>query len=131
MPIRKPKSKSVQRAVNPVPRKPPHRPEHEPTGESRSRVTAMVISEESPDQDMIARRLGISRPTLRKHYRRELDLSYAIIKSEIVGNLVSQARKGDLKAIMFYLETHGWIRSERPAGPAGGVNVRVIVELVG
>ncbi len=94
----------------------------------------MTIAENNPDQAMIARRLGISRPTLRKHYRAELDLSYAIIKSEIVANLVTLARgtradpsRGikaippDLKAIIFYLSTHGWSETQKveTTGPDG------------
>lgn len=79
------------------------------------------------DQDMIARCLRISPPTLRKAYRRELDTSYAVIKADIAGKLVTRARgtdrvPGDLKAMIFYLECHGWVRSERLVVADGGVD---------
>lgn len=74
------------------------------------------------DQAMIAACLRISPATLRKHYRRELDTSYAIVKAEIAGKLVTVARGGDLKAMMFYLECHGWVRSERLVVADGGVD---------
>jgi hypothetical protein len=103
-----PPAKHAQRAK---PKRPPHRPPYEPTDAGRSDVIRMVLAD--IDQDLMARCLGISPPTLRKAYRRELDVSYAKIKAEIVGKLVTKARGGDLKAQIFYLETHGWVKSER------------------
>lgn len=78
------------------------------------------------DQDLIADCLGITGKTLRLHYKHEIGTAYAMIKAEIAGGLIAKARPrppnlekgdpgstGDLKAQMFYLETHGWVRSER------------------
>lgn len=102
-------------------------PAYEATDQHRAQVAAMVIA--SIDQLLIARCLGISRPTLRRAYRRELDLSYAIILAEIAGKLVTKARNGDLKAQIFYLETHGWVRSERLVVADGGVDDTGIASL--
>lgn len=78
------------------------------------------------EQEMIAECLAISPKTLRRHYQIELRTSYARIKADIAGGLIKRARgtpanekagqpevPGDLKAMKFYLETHGWVRSER------------------
>lgn len=78
------------------------------------------------DQEVIAECMGIAVKTLKRHYGPELNTSYARIKSDIAGKLITRARgtpavpergiaevPGDLKAMKFYLETHGWVRSER------------------
>ena len=74
------------------------------------------------DQAMIAACLRISAPTLRKHYRRELDTSYAIVKADIAGRLVTAARNGNERLMIFYLECHGWVRSERLVVADGGID---------
>jgi len=124
MPTRKPpKSKSVQ----PTPKRPAHRPAYVPTEQGRAQVAAMTIA--SIDQHMIAHALRISRGTLRKHYRRELDVSYAIILAEIAGKCVTLARGGSEKMIQFYLECHGWVRSERLVVADGGIDDTDIASL--
>lgn len=80
----------------------------------------MVISDIG--QDMIALCLRISVGTLRKYYRRELDTSYAIIVAEMGGKVVTRARAGDDKMLKFFLETHGWVLSERLVVADGGVD---------
>jgi hypothetical protein len=108
---------------------------HEPSREDRVRVTAMVLAEGSPDHDTIARHLGISAKTLRKHYRYELDISASVIKSDIAFNVVTAARgiradpaRGikavpyDFKAAQFYLSTHGWVQSDRLIVADGGID---------
>lgn len=74
------------------------------------------------DQALMARILGISPPTLRKAYRRELDTSYAIIKSEVVAKAVTLARAGDQKMVQFFLMCHGWAPSERVVVADGGID---------
>ncbi len=70
----------------------------------------------------MAQLLGISGKTFRRAFRRELDSAYALVKSEIVTKVVTAARSGDLKAAMFWLECHGWIRSERLVVADGGMD---------
>jgi hypothetical protein len=87
------------------------------TEQGRADVARLVLA--NIDQALIARCLRISEPVLRRAYRRELDTSYALITADIAGKLVTRARGtpanpgGELKAQIFYLETHGWVRSER------------------
>lgn len=100
------------------------RPKHEPTDANRRTVALMVAA--GIDQDDIAACIEISPKTLRLHYGREIATSYARIKADIAGKLIGRARgtpgdkekgtpeiPGELKAQIFFLETHGWVRSER------------------
>jgi hypothetical protein len=112
------------------------RPKYEATDVGKRMVASMVIAD--IDQDTIALCVGISRPTLRRAYRRELDSSYAIIMADIATKVVSSARNGDQKAQFFYLETHGWLRGQavqqldKNGKPAdSSLPKRVIVEFVG
>lgn len=104
-----------------------HRPAYEPTPAGRSQVAAMVIAD--IDQAMIATCLRITPKTLRRHYRRELDTSYAIIKAEIAGKLVTKARGGDFASMRFYLATHGWVESERLVVADGGIDDSDVTQL--
>lgn len=60
----------------------------------------------------IAEAVGITEPTLRRRYRRELDAGYAKVEAKLVGNLLRLASGKDgtaLKAIMFSLQCRfGW-----------------------
>jgi len=49
------------------------RPPHEPTDDTRAEVRKLASC--GATQGLVARVLGISEPTLRKHYREELDLA--------------------------------------------------------
>lgn len=124
MPTRKPPPPKRKPAPPPPAPKLPARPRgnqpYVPTDKDRSRVAAMVLADN--DQALIARVIGISPTTLRKAYRAELDTTYAIIKSDIVAKVVTMARAGDFKAAQFYLECHGWVRSERIVVADGGID---------
>lgn len=104
----------------PTGKKPPkprgHPPAYEPTDQGRQTVSLMIAA--GIDQRMIADCLAISIKTLTRYYRVEINTSYAKIKADIAGKLIQRARgtakePGDLKAMKFYLETHGWVKSER------------------
>lgn len=65
------------------------------------------------DQAGIAFVLGISEPTLRRHYKRELANGYASITARIAARQIAKADAGDERAIEFYLERRGgWIRRD-------------------
>jgi len=88
-------------------------PPHEPTPASRNRVTVMAACGLS--QDDIAAVIGISSPTVRRHYRRELDHAYSAIIARLAARLIAMADAGDERAIEFYLERQGgWVRSQAP-----------------
>ena len=64
-------------------------------------------------QEQIARKLEISLPTLRKHFRRELDLGEVEAHAEVGKFLLSQARE-NLSAAIFFAKTQmGW-KEARP-----------------
>ena len=80
-------------------KKPPHKrgsPEHRPTIEMRQTVEEMKFCGES--EDVIARALGISTPTLRKHYAVELSDGHSNRRKEVIGLLFTAARKGNVSA---------------------------------
>lgn len=86
------------------------RPAHEPTAENRKQVETMAgygITE--PD---IAMSLGISKPTLTKHYRRELDMGHIKANSAIAQALFKKATSDgsqSVTAAIFWAKTRmGW-----------------------
>jgi predicted transcriptional regulator len=95
----------------------PRKNEHVPTKAQRDTVTlhAMVGT---PQED-IARVLGISDRTLRKHYRDELDLSLAKANATIGGSLFNKAKGGDTSAQMFWLKTRAGFREKQEEKPQG------------
>jgi hypothetical protein len=97
--------------------RPPYAPTDKERAATASRINSLVLADTT--QRMIARIVGISPGVLRREYRKELDTAYAVILAEIGGGMITAARPDprtgmprDLKAAMFYLETHGWARSE-------------------
>lgn len=92
------------------------RPPHEPTPQSRSMVetfSAFGI----PHED-IARVIGITAPTLRLHYREELDLGSIKANAKVAQNLFTIAckptREG-LDAAKFWLRVRaGWSEYSPP-----------------
>lgn len=73
------------------------RPPYNPTIENRQRVQEMKFCGES--DNVIARALGISPETLRKHFGEELADGHAQRRSEVIGLLFASARNGNVSAI--------------------------------
>ncbi|WP_234913754.1 MULTISPECIES: hypothetical protein [Sinorhizobium] len=69
-------------------------------------------------QSEIAAALAVTMPTLRKHYRDELQRGAAIVEARLAGRLMRIASGKDgtaLKAIMFALQCRfGWSRYAPP-----------------
>lgn len=88
----------------------PDNTQHEPTDASRRHVEGMAAV--GIPQDDIARIVGISAPTLRKHYRDELDLGATKANARVGQNLWRQATKDDFRATtaaIFWAKTRmGW-----------------------
>ena len=83
------------------------RPEYQKTEEDAKNVEALTIA--GVTQKLIAEILKISEPTLRKHYRTELDTSKAKANAVISQALFKQAREGNIAAQIFWLKTQaGW-----------------------
>jgi DNA-binding CsgD family transcriptional regulator len=81
---------------------PPHRPEYEVTASGKATVqnlAAMGVSQEE-----IAECLGITRPTLRKHFKRELAVSRTEVHAMAMASIVKGLKNGDAWATTFYLK---------------------------
>jgi hypothetical protein len=92
------------------------RPRHEPTAQSRA--MAETFSAFGIPQDDIARLIGITGPTLREHYREELDLGLLKANAKVAQNLFTIAckptREG-LDAAKFWLRVRaGWSEYSPP-----------------
>lgn len=73
------------------------KPPHEPKPAYRRKVEEMVAVGDS--HETIARALGITRPTLDRHYKEELKNGAAKKRAEAVTGLFRQARKGNVTAL--------------------------------
>jgi hypothetical protein len=61
-----------------------------------------------------ARAIGISRPTLEKHYATELEFGFETVANAIAVGMVQSALAGDFKSRRLFLETHmGWGKRTR------------------
>jgi DNA-binding transcriptional regulator YdaS (Cro superfamily) len=117
----------------PKPRK-PHRPPHEPTDKDRLTVKVMVGG--GLDQTAIAGVLGISKPTLRKHYKREIAMAANEAHGMVSASLYRMATAGkNVAAAIWWEKTRrGFSETMRVenTGPDGGAIIhrieRVIVD---
>lgn len=86
------------------------RPAHEPTAETRKQVEAMAGYGIRADD--IARSVGISQETLRKHYRDELDLGTVKANTAVAQSLYKKALGDGTSAVtaaIFWMKTRaGW-----------------------
>jgi hypothetical protein len=115
----------------PKPKRPAHRPEHEPTKQDRDTVQLMVAA--GIEQIHIATNRGISRPTLRKQYKKELAGGATAINGIVIAAHIKRILAGDFNAIKFWEQARmGW--SEKVVvddGKPAGTPMRVVVEFVG
>jgi len=81
-------------------------PPFQPTDDQRRMVERAVGL--GFTQERIAALLGITKPTLEKHFREELDRGGAVVEYQVGSSLVDQALKGNVNAQALYLS--------RPAG---------------
>ena len=108
------------------------RPVYEPTPADRATVKNLAAVGGIPHSE-IARCLGthgISEPTLRKHFRRELDISLNEVKALAMSGLVHGLKKGEAWAVTFTLKTRaGWRESSSHeiSMPAASVQIVKIV----
>ena len=83
------------------------RPEYKKTDEDAKNVEALTIA--GVPQKLVSKILKISEPTLRKHYRDELDTSKAKANAVISQSLFKLARECNVTAQIFWLKTQaGW-----------------------
>lgn len=85
---------------------------HKPTEENKAWVFGMVVN--GVDHRTIADILGISRNTLYKHYKEELEHSKARANAAIAGKLYQKAKNGCKASIFFWLKCQaGWREVQR------------------
>jgi ParB-like chromosome segregation protein Spo0J len=106
---------------------------HKPTEDSRNR--ARELSGYGMTRRDIAFVLGVSEPTLNKHYAADLDEGRATARGKVTGKLFEKAMSGDTASILFYLKTQlGWREKQdiELSGP-GGEPLKPVthVELIG
>ena len=63
-------------------------------------------------QERIAALLGITKPTLEKHFREELDRGGAVVEYQVGSSLVDQALKGNVNAQALYLSRPGGLEGD-------------------
>jgi hypothetical protein len=112
MPAKKPPKRSRERKPAPPPPPAPAksvggRPPYEPTEKDRQTVRVMVAG--GIEQAQICGVLKITRMTLRKYYRDELENGAAAINAIVVAEHLKRIRGGDFNAIRFWEQARmGW-----------------------
>ena len=100
---------------------------HEPTAKTRLQVN--TLASVGTLQEDIAKIIGITKNTLIKHYRIELDTAMAMANASIAQTLFKQAKDGNTSAAIFWLKCRaGWVdeQSIEHTGPNGGdINVTI------
>jgi hypothetical protein len=86
---------------------------HEPTQLTRDMVSNLCMV--GIQQEIIAKVLRVSRPTLMKHYRVELDASKLVMLAEVCGALYKNAVVNEnVAAQIFIMKTQGgWRETDR------------------
>lgn len=92
------------------------RPAHQPTATHRRLVE--ILAGEAVSQAQICGVLGVSEKTLRRYYRRELNVGAVKLEAALIGHLLRLAAGDDdiaLRAIIYLLRCRfGWSRYAPP-----------------
>ncbi len=133
MPARKPANPKASAPPPPPPAK-LGRPAY--VASDKDRVMVRLLCAGGITQDRIAVAIGVSAPTLRRHFARDIKVGQTEIDAQAVGTLVAAMRGGGKQAVAaakFWCQSRmGW--SERITvddGKPANTPMRVIVELVG
>lgn len=81
------------------------RPQYEPTKADRATVQCLVAL--GARQEDIAKCIGtwgVTRATLRKHFKREMEISVLEVQANAMAKLVAAINAGEAWAVKFYLE---------------------------
>lgn len=101
---------------------------HEPTDEQRKLVK--TLSGIGVPQDDICALIGVSKPTLHKHYRSELDVGLAEANAKIAETLFKQATSGNTTAAIFWAKARmGW-REKQDVQVTGANEGPVVLQIV-
>jgi hypothetical protein len=99
------------------------RPPFKPTARDRKHVE-MMVGFGIPEVD-IAKCLGISAPTLRKHFRDEIDTGSTKAIAKVGTALFQKAIKGDTSCMIFFLKTRGGWREKQQVEHSGSVQTPI------
>lgn len=89
--------------------------------DERTRRMVWIMSATGNVRADIARALGITQPTLRKHYSDELSRGKLEANANVAGRLYAEAMRGHVRAQMFWLRCQaGWAERAEISGPEGG-----------
>jgi DNA-binding transcriptional regulator YdaS (Cro superfamily) len=110
-------SKPSSRPAHRPARKATGRPEHVATDQNRLMVKVMVAG--GFDQPSIALVLGISKPTLRKHYKVEIATGANEANALVNRSLFRQALKGNVGAIVWWDKTRRGMKETQAVEHAG------------
>ena len=105
---------------------------HEPTPETRLQVK--TLASVGTPQDQIAIVIGITKNTLLKYYRKELDTAMTMANAKVAQSLFQQANAGNTAAAIFWLKCRaGWVDTQKVemTGANGGsidMSLKVVFE---
>ena len=116
-----------------MPKRGPGQPPYEPTPADRATVQNLAaLGATHREIAMCIGRHGVSEPTLRKHFRRELNNSLTEVKALAISQVVAAMKRGEAWAVCFFLKCRGGWRERQEiehSGPNGG-GVQMIVRSV-
>jgi hypothetical protein len=112
-----------------VPKRGPGQPPYEPTPADRATVQNLAaLGATHKEIAMCIGRYGVSEPTLRKHFRRELNNSLTEVKALAMSQVVAAMKRGEPWAVCFFLKCRGGWRERQDikqqvehSGPGGEV----------
>lgn len=102
------------------------RPPYQPTDEQRLTVKAMTGY--GIKQEDIAVAMDIDKKTLRKYYRRELDIGETMATSKVAESLYQNALAGNVAAQIFWMKARAdWSEKQRLVGADGDSPIQISV----
>jgi len=110
-----------------VPKGGPGQPPYDPTPADRATVQNLAaLGATHKEIAMCIGRYGVSEPTLRKHFRRELNNSLTEVKALAMSQVVAAMKRGEPWAVCFFLKCRGGWRERQDikqqiehSGPGG------------
>jgi DNA-binding XRE family transcriptional regulator len=107
----------------------PHQLPHEPTEETRASVKSMTQC--GIKQDDMCLVIGVSKPTLEKYYREELDTAMVLANNAVAKSLYQQAINGNVTAQIWWTKTRmGWRETVQVATTNADPELMTDAELV-
>lgn len=97
---------------------------HKPTDETRHIVAMAYLN--GCTQDVVAGMMGISVPTLWKHYKKELEFGSDERNAKVAAALFHNAMSGDVRAQMFWMKTRAGWRETNNLELSGKVEVKTL-----